>query len=178
MAIVGISLQPVTLAGSALVPANTGVRKNAHCAITCSRTERGGLMLSSEKPGLLLWCECCHWKTQLSCFTSWLVCCRVREQSSECSGVLTGSRVLQQMCLLPWPSLRCSINFCRTGVCREMLCHTWFRVTGFWTAPLLLVAYQQHNKCVLCLKASQAKRKHALCACIFKKRSFNDLLLV
>lgn len=33
-------------------------------------------------------------------------------------------------------------------------CATRFRVTGLWTAPLLLVAYQQHNEGVLCLKTS------------------------
>lgn len=154
-----MSLQPVAPGGAAQqrldwLPANAGVQKNAHCAITCSCTERGGLMLSSEKPVLLLWCECCHWKRQLFCFTSWLLCCRVWEQSNMCPWMLTDSGVLQQMYTLPWLSLGRSFNFCRTEVCRNMLCHTLFGVTGFWTAPLLLVAYQQHNKSVLCLKTS------------------------
>lgn len=96
------------------LPANAGVWKNAHCAVTCSWAERGGLMLSREKAAVLLWCECCRWKQQLSCFASWLFYSRVWEQSSKCPWILTDSGVAQQM--LPWSSLECFL-FSRTEKC-------------------------------------------------------------
>lgn len=67
VAISFVSLQPLVPGwgrGSSTaqpwLPANAAVWKNAHCAVTYSSAERGELMLSREKPALLLWCECCH----------------------------------------------------------------------------------------------------------------------